>query len=281
MVGAPDILSGRSVAYGLANLSTIAARPNFELQFSTLQNSIIDRLNQEIATVNEKSRESVDAFLVLSQKKLQTFQVNVDSFIVTNSRNAWTLSDLVTKLDSLQSALNAADTATFNTLLRQINENVGKMAVPKGATIGISLDDGITAIRRDGLINVTRSGAKARVTNYSQFANNAEAQAAITSARATLTTSLNAVLIRAEVAETLRQVTDKNLTATFLQIEATKTAKEAELASELTKLRGKYAQFLNALSLAFESNQAMAEQLGKGLFSPNSIDPGSVLNIFS
>lgn len=281
MVGAPDILVGRSVAYGLASLSRLASRPNFELQFSNLQNTVINRLNTEIEAVNERSRESVDAFLVLAEKKLNTFQVNLDTFTIANSRNAWTLADLVTKLDQLESARAAADTATFNTVLGQINENVGRMAVPNGAAVGIFLDDGVTAIRRDGLINVTRSGAKVRVTAFSQFTDTAEAQTAITNARATLTTSLNAVLARAEAAEKLHQVTDKNLAATFLQIEATKTAKEAELATELTKLREKYAHFLTALSLAFESSQAMAEQLSKGLFDPNKIDPGSVLNLFT
>ena len=281
MVGVPDLFSGRSLAFGLAGLSTTASRPNFELQFSILQNTVIDRLNKEIEAVNEKSRESVDAFLLLSQKKLLTFQNNVDSFTIANSRNAWTLSDLVDKLDQLQSALDAADTASFNNVLDQINENVGRMTVPNGAAIGIFLDDGITAIRRDGLINVTRAGAKVKVTDFSQFADTAEANAAISSARTTITNSLNAVLARAEAAEKLRQVTKKNLVATVLQIEAVKTAKEAELAAELAKLREKYAHFLNALSLAFESNQAMAEQLGKSLFDPNKIDPGSVLNIFS
>lgn len=281
MVGIPDIFAGRSVAYGLANLSTVAGRPNFELQFNILQNTVIDRLNEEIAAVNESSRESVDAFLVLSQKKLRTFQANLDSFIFANSHNAWTLSELVDQLDQLQSALDASDTTTFNTVLGKINEIVGKMAVPNGAVVGIFLDDGITAIRRDGLINVTRSGAKVRVTDYSQFTDAAEAQTAIDNARTTITTSLNAVLARAEAAERLRQLTDKNLTATLIEIEGAKTAREAELASALTKLREKYAQFLNALSLAFESNQALAEQLSKGLFDPNKVDPGSVLNIFS
>ena len=281
MVGVPDLLSGRSLALGLSTLSTVSSRPNFELQFSTLQNTIIDRLNKEIEAVNEASRESVDAFLLQSQKKLATFQTRLDTFTVANSRNAWALGVLVDRLDALESARAAGNTAIFNTELGKINAIVGNLSVPNGAVIGIFVDDGITAIRRDGLVNVTRAGAKVRVTNYSQFTNDAEAQSAIAAARASVTTSLNAVLSRAEAAEKLRQVTDKNLAATSLQIEATKTAKDAELAVELTKLREKYAQLLNALSLAFESNQAMAEQLGRGLFDPNRVDPGSVLNIFS
>ncbi len=281
MVGTPDILAGNSVAFGLASLGNAATRPNFELQFSILQNTVIDRLNKEIETVNETSRESVDAFLVSSQKKLTAFQANLDSFVFANTRNAWNLSDLAGKLDQLQSALDSADTASFNSTLNQINENVGKLSVPNGAVVGILLDDGITAIRRDGLINVTGSGAKVRVTNYDQFANAAEAQDSIDRARTTITTSLNAVLARAEAAAKLSQVTDKNLVATSLQIEATKTAQEAELAAEVAKLRETYGNFLNALSLAFETNQAMSEQLGKVLFDPNKVDPGSILNVFS
>ncbi len=281
MVGIPDIFSGRSLASGLSSLSTVASRPNFELQFSNLQNTIIDRLNKEIEAVNESSRESVDAFLLQSQKKLQKFQSNLDSFTFANSRNAWALGELVDRLDALESARAASDTANFNIELNKINAIVGNLGVPNGAVVGIFVDDGITAIRRDGLINVTRAGAKVRVTDYSQFTNDAEAQTAIATARTTITTSLNAVLSRAEAAEKLRQVTDKNVTATSLQIEATKTAKDAELAVELSKLREKYGQLLTALSLAFESNQSMAEQLGRGLFDANRIDPGSVLNIFS
>lgn len=281
MVGTPDILAGNSVAYGLANLSNASTRPNFELQFSILQNTVIDRLNKEIETVNETSRESVDAFLVSSQKKLTAFKSNLDAFVYANTRNAWNLSDLVGKLDQLQTALNSADTASFNSTLNQINENVGRLAVPNGAVVGILLDDGVTAIRRDGLINVTSGGSKVRVTNFSQFANNAEAQDSIDRARTTITNSLNAILARAEAAAKLSQVTDKNLTAASLQIEATKTAQEAELAAEVAKLRETYGNFLNALSLAFESNQAMSEQLGKVLFDPNKVDPGSILNVFS
>jgi hypothetical protein len=281
MVGVPDIFAGKSFASGLATLGNISTRPSFELRFSILQNTVIDRLNAQIEAVNESSRESVDAFLLSSQKKLEAFRTHLGNFTVANARNAWNLSDLSDKVDALQAALDAADTTTFNTVLHTINENVGRLSVPNGAVVGILLDDGVTAIRRDGLINVTRSGAKERVTDFAQFANNAEAQSAIDAAKSTITKSLNAVLARAEAVEKLNQVTDKNLTATTLQIEAAKVAKEAELAAELTKLREKYAHFLNAISLAFESNQALAEQLGKGLFDPNKVDPGSVLNIFS
>ncbi len=278
MVGIPDILSGRSFAAGFGGLANSAARPNFELQFNILQNAIIERINKDIDAINESSTENqVDAFLLLSQKKLTLFKENLARFAFYNARNAWTIPDLQDKLDQLESAVNANDTATFDSLLAQVNDAVGNLQAPDGSTIAITIPDGITALRRDGLLNV--DGTK--ITAYSQFADSAEALAAIESARDQLGISLSNVLIKAEAAENIRVVTDRKLTATIFAIETARTAGEAEKAAELAKVRENYSQLLNALSLAFESSQAMAEQLGKNLFDPNRVAPGSVINMFT
>lgn len=281
MVGTPDILAGQPLAFGLTTLGTTVARPSFELSFNILQNTIIDRLNKEIEAAKESSSETIDAFLTLSQKKLRAFQENVDRFTVANGHNAWALAELSNNLEELDAALQANDTPAFNAKLRQINDTVGRLTPHDGSAIGIFLDDGTTAMRRDGLVNVTRDGAKVKVTDYSQFLDAAEAQTAVDNAQTKIATALNAVLARAEAAAKLGQVTDRNLLAVDTEIEATKTARDAELAAQLAKLREKYAILLNDLSLAFESNQALAEQLGKGLFDPNKVDPGSIVNVFS
>lgn len=278
MVGIPDILSGRSFAAGFGGLANSAARPNFELQFNVLQNAIIERINKDIEAINQSSTESqVDAFLLLSQKKLTLFKENLDRFTFYNARNAWTIPDLQDKLDQLETAVNANDTAAFDSLLAQVNDAVGNLRAPDGSTVAITIPDGITALRRDGLLNVNGT----RVTAYSQFADSAEALAAIESARSRLNVSLVNVLVKAEAAENIRVVTDRKLTATIFAIETARTAGEAEKAAELAKVRENYSQLLNALSLAFESSQAMAEQLGKNLFDPNRVAPGSVMNMFT
>ena len=284
MVGIPDILSGRSAAYGIANLGTMSSRPNFELQFNIMQNSIIERINKEIEKVNENSAESVDAFLLHSERKLGIFADNLDNFRAINTHNAWTIPDLMTKLDTLEAARTnfpAPDTAKFDATMAQINAAVATMQVPNGYAIGISLDDGINAIRRDGLINVTRNGVVERVTSYSQFTDATEAYNAIVAARSKLDVAYNNVLIKASVAEKMRVTTEQNLTSVSFQIEAAKTAAEAEKTTELVKLREEYGRLLNSISLAFESNQAMAEHMSRSLFDPNKVDSGSVMNLFT
>ena len=284
MVGIPDLFNSRSAAYGLANLGTASSRPNFELQFNILQNSIIERINKEIEKINESSTENVDAFLLSSQRKLEIFSENLDNFRFFNSRNAWTIPDLRTKLDTLEtarSAIPAPDQATFNATLAEINAAVGNMQAPNGYAVGIALDDGVGAIRRDGLVNVTRNGVVERVTSYSQFTDATEAYNAIVAARSKLDVSYNSVLIKATAAEKIRVMTEQNLTSVSFQIEAARTAAEAEKSAELIKLREEYGRLLNSISLAFESNQAMAEHMSRSLFDPNKVDSGSVMNLFT
>lgn len=282
MVGAPDILSDVSFASAFGGLANVSTRPSFEFQFNALQNSVIDRINKEIEKVNEASSENtVDAFLLLSQRKLETFTENLDTFRFFNSRNAWTIPDLKTKLGELQTASGNGDAATFDSILAQVNDAVGNMQVPNGTTIGIYIADGITAIRRDGLLNVDRAGVTTKITAYSQFTDNAEAQASISAAITRLDNSYNSVILKAEAAEKLRVMTASKLTSVSFQIEAARTAAEAEKAAELAKLREDYGRLLNSISLAFEVNQAAAEQLGKGLFNADDVEPGSVMNLFT
>lgn len=281
MVGIPDIFTGRSLAYGLSALSNVSARPNFELQYNILQNSIVERINKEIEAVQASSTETIDAVLISTKNKLTLFSDNVHTFVFQNNRNAWTISDLKTKVNGLSTALNNGDTAGANVLLAEIDRNVGNMTVPNGTPIGIFLQDGIAAIRRDGLINVDSGSGPVKITSFSQFANNGEAVTAYNNATAKLDKVAYAVLANAEGAEKLRSLADKNLAAVSLEIESAKLASQAEQAAALKKVRDKYSQFLNALSLAFEGNQAMADQLGKNLFNPNQISPGSVMNMFA
>lgn len=281
MASVIDMLSGKSFASAFSSLASAAARPNFELQFNVLQNSIIDRINKDVERINASSTETVDAFLLISQKKLTIFSDTLAQFAFTNARNAWAIPDLKTKLDQLTTAVNAGDAATFDSVMAQVNGAVGNMQPPNGSTVGITIPDGITAIRRDGLLNVDRAGTTTKITTYSQFTDSAEALSAIAAAQSRLDVSYTSVIIKAEAAENVRVKTEKNLASTSLAIETAKIAGESEKTAALAKVRENYSQLLNALSLAFESSQAFADQLGKGLFDPNHVDPGSALNIIT
>ena len=55
----------------------------------------------------------------------------------------------------------------------------------------------------------------------------------------------------------------------------------SEKAAEIAKLQESYAQLLNTLSLAFETQRIQGQQFAKQLFSLNKVPSGSILNLFS
>ncbi|MEK9722736.1 MAG: hypothetical protein VW405_04535 [Rhodospirillaceae bacterium] len=265
MVGVADITSGGNFAKAFAETSLLAGRPQFELQFNVLQNTIIDRLNEKIdeVTADDGLVNNIDPFLVASQKKLNRFQAGLDNFIFDNGRNINAVSGLSTLLDDLETALNANDTDGFNDVLGKINQTVGNTHLSDGTTVGIFIDDGITKLRREGLVTTDSSIA---ATSRSDFADAAAAQAAIDAARNQLGTIAEVLVLKQEGAENL-------------EIETALIADQADKANAVSKVREEYSQLLNALSLAFESSQAIADQLAAKLFDPNSVPAGSAVNI--
>ncbi len=282
MVNISSLFSGKSFASGFANTSLMANKPNFELQFNMLQNTIIDRLNEKIeaVTADDKLVNTIDPFLVSEQKKLLRFERDIRGFIFQNGRNINATGELVRQLNKMDSALSSNDTDAFNTALESVNSTVSKMTVTNGTTVGIVIDDGINAIRRDGLVKFDDSGTPKKATSFSDFADTSEAQTAVANALTKAATIGDVTLLKAEGAEVLRQRTSKNLKSTILQIEAVQVADLAEKTAEITKLREEYSQLLNAVSLAFDSSQVLSEQLSSALFDPNAVPSGSVVNLF-
>jgi len=281
MVGTADILSSSNFAKGFADTATISRRPQFELQFNILQNTVIGRLNDKIdeVTADDGLNNNVDAFLVSSEKRLQRFRSDLDDFIFDNGRNINAAGGLATDLDKLQTALTNNNTDDFNAILGKINQAVGNTHVSNGTTVGIYIDDGITKLRREGFVSVEVNGANTAATSRADFADDAAAQDAIDAALLQIGTIASVLLLEAEGAENIRANSAKNLNSVILQIQSAQIAEQAEKANEIAKVREDYAQLLNSLSLAFESSQVIAEQLGEKLFDPNAVPPGSALNI--
>ncbi len=281
MVGEAGFLSGVSFAQSFASVQLAAARPSFELQFNNLQNAVIDRLNDKIneATADDGLVNKIDSFLLSQEKKLRRFQGDLELFTFNNGRNINAVGELARQLDDLATALDGGDTTTFNNILKTIDNVIGNTVVTNGTSIGIYISDGIQEIRRDGLLTYDDGGTATKATSLSDFADTAEAESAITSAIAKISQISDILLLKAEGAEVLRQKTGSNLSSAILQIQAAQTAEEAEKAAEIAKIREEYAQLLNMISLAFESSQVFSEQLSARLFSPDSVPPGSAVNI--
>ena len=230
MVGEAGILNSVPFASAFASIGIQSQRPNFELQFNNLQNALIERLNTKIDEANEELEleNNVDIFLRSKEKELVRFHNSLQDFTFDNSRNINAVGELASQLDALSSALDAGDTKSFDQTLAKINQIVGNTRVTNGYTVGIYISDGINEIRRDGLLQFDNSGTAEKASKYSDFANDAEINVAITSAIGKLSTSAEILVLKGESAEELRQRTSKNLNSTILQIKAAQTANKAE-----------------------------------------------------
>lgn len=281
MVGIGDIFSGSNFAKGLSSLSTASARPNFELQFSLLQNTIIDQLNEKIeqASADSGLANNVDAFLISAEKKLVRFSNDLIDFTFDNNRNINAVGELTQQVEELDAALAGDDFDAFNNTLGLVNDTVSKTTVTNGATVGIFISDGIENIRRDGLLSYDNAGTTTKATQYTDFADKAAAQAAVDAARTELASIAQVVLLKAESAEKLRENSDTKLSATVLQIQAAQIADEADKAAEIGKIRDEYSQLLNSISLSFEVSFGLADQLAANLFDPDRVPGGSAVNI--
>jgi len=282
VVGITDLFAGNNFAKGLSSIGTAAARPNFELQFNQLQNTIIGQLNDKIeqVTADDGLVNNVDVFLLRTEKNLVRFQNNLTDFTFDNSRNINAVGEMARQLELMDTALASDDTDAFNAALERTNATVSKTTVTNGSTVGIFISDGIQEIRRDGLLSITSGDTKTAANTFADFADKTAAQAAVDAAQTKLDTIAQILLLKAESAEKLRENTTTKLNATILQVQAAQIADEAEKAAEIGKVRNQYAQLLNAISLSFEVSNAMADQLAAGLFDPNSTPAGSIVNIF-
>lgn len=264
------IKNTESLAFGIANANTLAARPNFELAFNVLQNTVISRLNKEIEKLNNEPVNNVDAFLLLEQKRLNRVLPFVQTYQANNDSNRFRAASILDKLDVLDLDVLLADSDHFDATLAEANTFASEFLPVDGSAIGIFALDGFDQIARDGL----------GINSYASYADDAERFAAIDSARTRVQAALDIANINGETAYDFRQRTEKKIIALDAQIKATRAAQRAEKVAEIEKLRQQYAQTLNAISLAFEVAQARSEALGKNLLANRTPKPGTILRLF-
>jgi hypothetical protein len=284
MVSAADIFntSGSAASFALGN--NAASRPAFELQFSQLQNTVINRINQEIEKVNkDNSGSNVDAFLVLEKTRLgrmsdalSSAQMMVGRAFNGAKENYNDLSELDGLVDTA-----ASDPTAFNTLLAKINQTTSLIQAVDGTAVDVLVPDGVPEMKRDGALRVTRNGESVKVTSFADFADASEAHAAITQGLSRMASVVNVLNIKADVVASRKMETDKSLSSVSLQIEAIKTEASAERATKIKELQDKYSQMLNALSVMFEGQQAINDGMSKNLFSGPDVQKGSVMNMFT
>ncbi len=263
---------GFSLARTLGRLAIIAARPNFELQFNILQNKLIEQLAAKIEKLNDETVvNNVDVFLELEKKRLQRLTPLVDGYKNQSLINHRITNGLIDDLKSLETLASGSDATAFDNLLAKIDKDLLSIRKVDGLAIGFNVRDSLVKVRDEGL----------GITNYSSYADATERVDAVAAARSKLEFSLLVLTTNLDAINSFQTNVTSKLSSVTLQIEAVQLADLTEKLGEIKKLRDKHGQFLNALSLAFEVNQARAELLGEMLFEPPKFAKGTVLDMIT
>ena len=263
---------GFSVARNLGRLAIIAQRPNFELQFNILQNKLIEQLAKKIEKLDDNSIvNNVDVFLGLEKKRLQRLSPLVSRFKNQTFMNLVNTNGLIDNLAKLKTLAAGSDAAAFDTLLAKIDKELLSIRKVNGLAIGFNVRDGLVKVRDEGL----------GISNFSSYADATERQDAVAAASSKLESGVLVLLSNLDAINTFQESVGSKLASVTLQIEAVQLADTGEKLAEIKKLRQKHSQFLNALSLAFEINQARAELLTEMLLEPPSFGKGTVLDIIT
>lgn len=261
-----------SVARTIGRLAIIAQRPNFELQFSILQNKLIDQLADKIEKLNDKSVvNNVDVFLGLEKKRLQRLSPLVDRFKNQTFMNLAITNGLINDLGTLKTLASGSDATAFDTLITKIDRELLSIRKVDGLAIGFNVRDGLLKVRDEGL----------GISDFSSYGTATERAAAVTSALSKLDIGVLVLLSNLDAINTFQESVGSKLASVTLQIEAVQLAETGEKLAEIRKLRVKHSQFLISLSLAFEINQARAELLSEMLLEPPRFGKGTVLDMIT
>ena len=261
-----------SVARTLGRLAIIAQRPNFELQFSILQNKLIDQLAEKIEKLDDKSVvNNVDVFLELEKKRLQRLSPLVDRFKNQTFMNLAITNGVIDDLSTLKALASGSDATAFDNLLAKINKELLSIRKVSGLAIGFNVRDGLVRVRDEGL----------GISDFNSYADATEREDAVTAALSKLESGVLVLLSNLDAINTFQESVGSKLLSVTLQIESVQLADTGEKIAEIKKLQFKHSQFLNALSLAFEINQARAELLSEMLLEPPRFGKGTVLDIIT
>jgi len=261
---------GYSVSRALADLGNISARPNFELQFSILQNTLLDRMSDKINDLNDESAvNNVDAFLTLESKRLNRIVPYIDKYDKETTNNYLITNVLVDDLNALETLASGGNAAEFDDLISQINADLQKVKTVNGQVIGLNVKDGMATIQDEGL----------GISDYASYADDASRETAVSDARAKIDIALSVLTLNLESARNFKTSVQTSIISVTLQIEAVQIAEQSEKLAEIEKLRTQSGYLLEALSLAFEVNAARAETLTEALLNPPSFNNGPVLDL--
>ncbi len=265
-----------SIAQQFALTAQASQRPAFELAFFRTQNAVLDRMDKEIAALQEQqSTTGATALLETQVTRLERELADLKDYEArtkTNDINAQTVLDQITDLKAIASAATVTE---FDALKAELVNTLNKIETPFFERFGAP--DGLRKRKADALT------ALEGMTH-----NNFATQGDIDAVNATLDgisldfiNSKAVTAINRDASFDLSNSTEERVNDLKAQITAIKLEAQAEQTEKIEAERERFSSILTAVSLAFEASQNVTNFVTQNTLVAQKPAPGSVLNLFS
>lgn len=263
----------------LANLAASAAAPNFELQFSQLQNTIIRRVNTEIARVNNTGASKRFEIEKLQKDglKLADALPLIRAYREGNDNNLGQIEQLQKDAAALAASLGTDDVvqAEVDAFNAQRDEIVKKLT-----NLFVFIHPDVVDGKAIQFLKEQVATLNALTPVVGTQADNQGVIDAVATFRNQLVTALTVTQNTIDVALSLELNIQRKQVEILSDFEELTTVEQARKAQEIENIKIDFANLLTAISLTFEVNRSFSQELNKFL-TPFVPEPGSILNIFT
>lgn len=265
-----------SPAQTLVQLSLDVGRTNFEVQFSSTQNAMIDTLNERVTAFQGSDfGESKTALLRIEAAGLRRDLEEARDTKAVVSSNRLTVEDLFDQLTELRDLADSSTVTEFEAKRDEVLDTLDKLRTT--ATSPLTAPDGLSGAKADGLAAI-----EGIVTNgFAGAADIQSAQDAIDGVTADLESSHTILEINQELLADTITSKDRVLGDTELTIDAIKSDELQGDVDRIQALEEETANVLSNISLSFEASQILTSFVAENTVLPREIEPGSVLNLFA
>lgn len=271
---------GVNLGSALAAGAAASARTSFELRFNQIQNTVIRRLNDEIANANRIPRtlerrveglQEENEDLAKAMPVLDQYRVGVQNIMSNVEKFRTQIATLIETLGS-DNAVTQEEVDSFNQTKSALRETLNNLPIFKYE--GIQDGNVIERLKQevaglDAMNPVVGTLEENQDIAFGLLDLDDKAGTAQQVMLTTLTTVVN-----------LEQDMQAELALNQAEIEEVNTVEQAKKVQKVEDLKERYGQLLQALSLSFEASQDFVSTLNSYL-SPRVPPKGSVLNLFS
>ncbi len=265
----------------LADSSVQNQRLGFQIQFSALQKTVVQRINSEIEDVIASADLKKRDRLLHDYEKISKGLPSLDQYLVANKNLLSQISSLTDETNALLETLGGDDNLT--------QDEVDAFQAKKSEVV--QKLNNLYVLTHPDFVD-TKEIARLKQNHIDALENLSPQVGTLSGDNAGLTDSIYSFLTDLSSANTTTQTVISTISNLKGNIEVKALSIQADIVDfdevtmikqqeEVDAIKEKYANILKAISLSFEGNAAFVESFHKQMSGMNRPEPGSVMNLFS